>query len=202
MTAKRSTSRKAEQVLKAARYLFLEHGFDATSMDGVADRAGVSKATVYAHYNDKETLFAAVVHHECQNSMVLSTIDGKMYENQSLEASLEMIGRAYLDTVTRPDINALTRMVVAEAGRFPDLGDIYYESGPALTRSSLILYLQQAQREGLLADCDLQCAANQFLSLLRDDNHIRLLLGYSLSEEKYQQTIDEAVTTFMARYAR
>src|SRR5690625_2806850 len=167
MSVRKCSSKKADQVLDAARRLFLERGFDATSMDDVAEMAGVSKATVYAHYNCKTALFAEVIHHECQRSKVHRAIAGKIKGNYSLEVSLAKIGRAYLDTLMWPDLRALARMVIAESTRFPELGKIYYDSGPALTRASLVTYLEQAQQEGTLIDCDVQQAAIQFLSLLR-----------------------------------
>ena len=52
---------KAEAVLAAAERAFLEHGFGAVSMDTIAREAGVSKATVYAHFANKEQLFGAVI---------------------------------------------------------------------------------------------------------------------------------------------
>ena len=52
---------KAAQVMEAGSKLFTEHGFGAVSMDQVAKTAGVSKATVYAHFQSKEQLFVAIV---------------------------------------------------------------------------------------------------------------------------------------------
>src|SRR5690625_5539928 len=89
MSVRKCSSKKADQVLDAARRLFLERGFDATSMDDVAEMAGVSKATVYAHYNCKTALFAEVIHHECQRSKVHRAIAGKIKGNYSLERSEE-----------------------------------------------------------------------------------------------------------------
>ncbi|MBP3042405.1 TetR/AcrR family transcriptional regulator [Arthrobacter jiangjiafuii] len=62
--AKRSGGRsKRDAVLDAAVELLLVNGYDGTSMDAVAARAGVSKTTVYAHYSDKLELFKAVLQH-------------------------------------------------------------------------------------------------------------------------------------------
>lgn len=52
---------KRQAILDAAKILFLSHGYANTSMDAVASEAGVSKLTVYSHFNDKETLFSAAV---------------------------------------------------------------------------------------------------------------------------------------------
>ena len=52
---------KRAAVLEAAKALFLARGYDGTSMDAVAQAAGVSKLTVYSHFQDKDTLFVEAV---------------------------------------------------------------------------------------------------------------------------------------------
>jgi TetR/AcrR family transcriptional repressor of mexJK operon len=61
------TAGKAESILAAAKRMFLEGGFGAVSMDAIAREAGVSKATVYAHFAGKEELFGAVIGRECEH---------------------------------------------------------------------------------------------------------------------------------------
>ena len=61
------TGGKAESILAAAKRMFLESGFGAVSMDAIAREAGVSKATVYAHFAGKEELFGAVIGRECEH---------------------------------------------------------------------------------------------------------------------------------------
>src|ERR1700737_1651174 len=57
---------KAESILAAAKRSFLAAGFGAVSMDAIAREAGVSKATVYAHFAGKEELFGAMIGRECE----------------------------------------------------------------------------------------------------------------------------------------
>ena len=59
--AKRDTSRKRNTILDAASAVFREEGFEATSMDRIAERAGASKRTVYNHFPSKDALFEAVM---------------------------------------------------------------------------------------------------------------------------------------------
>ena len=58
---------KAETILAAAKRAFLASGFGTVSMDTIAREAGVSKATVYAHFVGKEDLFGAVIGRECES---------------------------------------------------------------------------------------------------------------------------------------
>jgi AcrR family transcriptional regulator len=60
---------RREQLLDVGRQLFAERGFEATSIEEVASRAGVSKPVVYEHFGGKEGLYAVVVDREMQNLM-------------------------------------------------------------------------------------------------------------------------------------
>jgi TetR/AcrR family transcriptional repressor of mexJK operon len=60
---------KRQAILDAAKTLFLTKGYANTSMDAVATQAGVSKLTVYSHFNDKETLFSAAVVAKCEEQL-------------------------------------------------------------------------------------------------------------------------------------
>src|SRR5690554_1573732 len=57
---------KREAILQAAQQLFLRSGYEGTSMDAIATEAGVSKLTVYSHFTDKETLYAAAIRVVCE----------------------------------------------------------------------------------------------------------------------------------------
>ena len=200
MSTCKTPSKKAEQVLDAARRLFVERGFGTTNMDALAAEAGVSKATIYAHYDSKEALFAATARRECRRLVVRMAIGEDLVGHRSLETALSHIGRAFLDTLMSPEIVGLLRMVVAESARFPELGQIFYDSAPGQTLASVTCYLDRARDEGLLIDCDTRRAAEQFLSLLRGDLYIRLLLGQRPRAEERDPAIAEAVATFTARF--
>ena len=60
---------KRAAILEAGKRLFPRHGFDGTSMDAIAAEAGVSKLTVYSHFNDKETLFKSVIEAKCEEQL-------------------------------------------------------------------------------------------------------------------------------------
>src|SRR3954466_3680535 len=56
---------KTEAILEAAGQLFREQGYGAVSMDQIARAAAVSKATVYAHFESKDRLFATMIQNGC-----------------------------------------------------------------------------------------------------------------------------------------
>ena len=83
---------KRRAILDAAKILFLSKGYANTSMDAVATEAGVSKLTVYSHFNDKETLFSSAVVAKCEEQLpplVFELPDGVAVETGSVRISLD-----------------------------------------------------------------------------------------------------------------
>src|SRR6266436_2972192 len=79
-------------ILEAAKNVFSEQGYELATMDDIAERAGTTKRTVYAHFENKETLFAAMVEHsagvfmqylgEFDNSASNSQTELEMFANR------------------------------------------------------------------------------------------------------------------------
>ncbi len=84
---------KASQLIAAARKVFLQHGFSAASTDMIQAAAGVSKSTMYAHFPNKEALFAAVIEEGC--ATFLSAVRALRLPESTLTESLTAVGRAY-----------------------------------------------------------------------------------------------------------
>lgn len=161
------SARKRRVIREAATELFLLNGYSGTSMDEVASLAGVSKQTVYKHFADKEGLFQEIV---------LATIDQvgepfydalpSLEDTADVEADLRAIARRLVAIVMRPQLLQLRRLVIAEAGRFPELGRSYYERGPGRTAESLAARLEQLASRGVLQVDDAALAASHFLWLV------------------------------------
>lgn len=126
-TAKRGRPQsKRDEIVSAAVRVFLENGYAATSMNRVADEAGVIKATIYSHFKDKEQLFTAIF-----EELVLKKVafDFEKLEPTIIAMSLD----EFLDTFwTRfhilendPEYPTLLRLLIGESGRFPELAEIY-----------------------------------------------------------------------------
>jgi TetR/AcrR family transcriptional repressor of mexJK operon len=111
---------KQPQVLDAAVELFLANGFDQTSMDAIAARAGVSKSTVYAHYADKVALFRAVVERSAV-SLALELDHTRLLVTDDAEAKLTQIILNVLEATTAPEFLAFLRVIITENTRQPDL---------------------------------------------------------------------------------
>ena len=137
---------KVESILAAAKRMFLESGFGAVSMDALARAAGVSKATVYAHFAGKEELFGAVIGRECER--FLASFSAGELDPFDVRASLTVLGRRFLELVLSPDGIALHRIILAEVIRFPMLGDVFWRAGPERQRVQIEAFLQEAAASG------------------------------------------------------
>src|SRR4051812_15375088 len=117
-TAEESAELEA-RLRSAALELFLDRGYDATTMDAVARKAGITRRTLYARHPDKERLFVDVLTWARTRAPWLEadfTVDA-----DDLEAALTAIGHAAVRRAVDPDVVRIDRLVITEWRRFPDL---------------------------------------------------------------------------------
>ncbi len=187
-------------ILAAASCLFREHGYGATTMDAVAREADVSKATLYVYFSGKRELFAAVIAEEGdRNSRAL--IAGTS-GHEEMRAKLLRFGRAILDLLLAPETIGAYRMVTAEAHRFPELGRVFYENGPARLLARLEEFFAEATLQGKLAVENPREAAEQFIGLVRGDLMLRALLAIDdkISDARQNQVVRSGVDAFYRAY--
>jgi TetR/AcrR family transcriptional repressor of mexJK operon len=158
------SGRKRRAILDAATEVFLRKGYLGTSMDEIAARAAVSKQTVYKHFADKESLFSEIV-----TGAVDEASDPNYEEVVNLESSgdveadLRALASRQLRRVMQPRLLQLRRLVIGEAGRFPELGRAYYERGPGRTIAALAETFERLAGQNLLrVDDDPQLVAAHF----------------------------------------
>jgi len=193
---------KAESILAAARRMFLASGFGAVSMDAIAREAGASKATLYAYFASKEELFGAVVAREGER--YFRGFSASELDPAKVEASLTEISRHFLDLVLSPDAVAVNRITIAEAVRFPQLGEVFWRSGPEQTRVQIEGFLRRADAAGTLSVGDPRLAAEQFIALLRGDLHLRQLLRLDAPIDAAARAVavKNAVAAFLRMYGK
>lgn len=192
---------KVGLILDAARHLFLEQGFGSTSMEGVAKRAGVSKATLYVHFENKERLFAEVVS-VARSSLRRSLIAITRDEETGPAETLRLIGQQFLGFVTTPGVLTLFRAVIGETQRFPELGQTIFQAGSNDMLNMITESIARAADRGLLVVPDPRLAAAQFISLTKSDLHLRCLLEptFTASATDIARNVEAAVAMFMSHY--
>ena len=200
------TVRKHGAILEAATTLFLRSGYRGTSMDEIAALAGVSKQTVYKHFADKERLFSEIV------VSTVSEVSDPVYEevlkledSGDVEADLRGLARRLLGRVMQPRILQLRRLVIGEAGRFPELGRVFYEQGPGRTIGALASAFQSLAERGVLQLDDPVLAAAHFNWLVMSVPLNRaMFLGEDHPPERAEldRYADAGVRAFLAAYQR
>jgi TetR/AcrR family transcriptional repressor of mexJK operon len=200
------SARKRRAIVDAATTLFLRTGYRGTSMDEIAALAAVSKQTVYKHFADKEGLFSEIV------VGTVSEISDPVYDevlslehSGDVEADLRGLARRLLGRVMQPRILQLRRLVIGEAGRFPELGRTFYEQGPGRTITALTTVFERLAERGVLQLDDPRLAAAHFNWLVMSSPLNRAML---LGEDKpptraeLNRYADAGVRAFLAAYAQ
>jgi TetR/AcrR family transcriptional repressor of mexJK operon len=194
------SSPKRSAILAAGARLFMGVGYATVSMDAVAKEAGVSKATVYAHFASKEALFGAIVGERC------ATISAQAEEIAShaatADGALREMGRLWMRFLLQPESVAIHRTVIAECARFPDLARAFYEAGPGSGHAWLTRRIQEEQRQGRLRpDANPVVAADHMMGLLRGEMYLRTVLGGPVpSDAAIGAVVDQAVEVFLRAY--
>ena len=156
----RLTREKA--ILDAALKVFSHCGYSGASMDTVAAEAGLSKPTLYQYFDSKEQLFTAMMLQK-RDDMLLAFADGAP---GGMVEQLHRFAWHYADTVMRPDLLALARLIIGEVQRFPEIGRAYQASGPDRLLAGVMAYLDNRRAERLLAFDDAELAAQDLWGLI------------------------------------
>jgi TetR/AcrR family transcriptional repressor of mexJK operon len=191
---------KVESILAGAKRTFLAHGFGAVSMDTIAREAGVSKATVYAHFGSKEELFGAVIGRECEHRF--AGLSASELDPRDVRTSLTTLGCRFLELVLSPDAIALHRIILGEVTRFPVLGRVFWRAGPERNLLQIAHFLRSAAACGTLSFRDTRLAAEQFVSLVRGEMHLRHLLRLEATVDgrDIREAAEGAVDIFLSAF--
>lgn len=196
---KKSETRRLAFV-QAAGKLFIEQGFGVVSMEAIAAEAGASKVTLYSYFPSKEDLFAAFVVEAGKG--IIETLEIST-ESAGLRETLQHLGIAYLNLVTRQEVINLNRLLIGEAGRHPQLSRIFYENGGRQTLISICNKIDNLIMRGLLRRTELRRTGLHFKSLCDAGLVERQLWGldHPPSEEVKQEAVNSAVNVFLAAYS-
>lgn len=195
-----SSAAKREQILEAASTLFVQQGFTDTSMEMVAQHAGVSKQTVYSHFGNKDELFTAAIQCKCQryelNDLFAAT-QGTLHER------LLGIGRQFMQLMLSEEACRVHRTCVAQVDTQPQAAELFFAAGPQTVIAGLSEMLAREAENGQLRIDNPRHAAIQFLMMVQGEARIRSELGIApqLSEAEIDAYIVSSVDLFMRGYS-
>lgn len=136
-----SVTPKQEAILQGAMRVFLRSGYAGTSMDRVAAEAGVSKQTIYSHFQDKEGLFTALM--ERMTIRRFQSVLGMARLQGEPEQLMRQFAEVFLNKIADADYVAWLRLIIAESARFPDLAQLYGRTVIQQGRQLVTAYFQQ-----------------------------------------------------------
>jgi TetR/AcrR family transcriptional repressor of mexJK operon len=192
---------KRQAILDAASELFPLKGFTGVSMMEIAEKAGVSKLTLYSHFNDKEDLFTQSVIDCCEQQLPSSSF--KLAPDLSLQQTLRAIGNGFLDLVMDPKAISLHRMMVSQSGADNAHAEMFFKAGPERMLAEMQHFLEHARKNGSLHINDTRMAAEHFFCLLKGLIYMRVLMGLAEPPgKKAREThVQEVVDMFLNAYA-
>ncbi|MCG0999197.1 TetR/AcrR family transcriptional regulator [Acetobacter persici] len=153
-----------QMIVDAACELFVELGFQATTLDKVAKRAKISKLSIYRHFENKEALFSEAISARCQQltpPALFESMDG------SAEQQLMAAGTSLLRTLMSPDVRSVEATVMADKTNQKSLSKLFYEAGPAHIITQIEVLLRQLHANAALNVPDPYQSARLFGALFK-----------------------------------
>ncbi|HSW15361.1 MAG TPA: TetR/AcrR family transcriptional regulator [Solimonas sp.] len=190
---------RREALLDAARDIFLEHGYASASIDEVVQRTGGSKASVYQYFGSKEGLFGEMIARQCQELINSAEFPARGTGSGAVEQVLLQFARRVVQLFLAPQRIAMHRAMIAEAGRFPELAERFYEAGPRRGLGLLASYLREQHEAGVLDCPKADWSAIQLMNLVRTYPMFRALHGMSAMPEgeNLDEFLQHAVRLFL-----
>ena len=201
ISAPRRRSKKRETIIEAAKIVFFEDGYNGASMDRITAQAGVSKATIYAHFSSKEEVLRAVV--DAVIEPIASNYIAAVRKIERFEEGLFSLGHLIARNAMLPDVIALERLVTAEALRFPELGALYMRHA---VNSAFTLFRPQfeaAMDAGLLRRDDPMVVLQRFAQWCCTDVRQAVMLNQRPmpDDEEIARLAEDGVRAFLLGYS-
>jgi TetR/AcrR family transcriptional regulator of autoinduction and epiphytic fitness len=195
----------SEAILRSAKKLFLEAGYDGVNLDRIAETAGVSRQTVYNRFGSKEAVFRSMVafHWASINLGELFALSENAHREEDATDILRRLALAILQFVAEADQIAFTRLVVSESHRLPWIAEEFYRLGKQPLLSAFVRCLEQMTADGLLDCPHPELAAHQFLGLIQEFIIWPKVMAIGQAVHRMPSNkvvIEEAIRMFLDRY--
>ncbi len=168
-------------------------------MSQVAARLGGSKGTLYSYFESKQALFEALVTESCGRfSRSIFEVPG----NPDLAGLLHSIALTYVTLICSDWATRMFQVVAAEAQRRPEIGKLFFDSGPSISIDRLSRHIETFVAAGELAVDDSREAAEVFMTLCRGSLHMRRMLGQAPDPDAatIARQAQKAVSQFIRLY--
>lgn len=185
-----------EQLLDIALDLFLEKGFERTTIDAIASSAGMAKRTIYARYPDKEALFKAALRRAI-DEWLIPVEHLKELETEDIEETLLRIGKVLVNNILSPAGLGLLRLTNTVSVRMPNIAAANVEQGTEPTLDFLADLLTRRIDLANGADFDARLSGTAFLNLVVGGPASTAAWGISLDQEAIDEQVRHSVRLFL-----
>ena len=189
-----------QAIIDAASELFVKLGFQATTMDKVAQRAKISKLSIYRHFENKEALFSAAIAAHCHQFAPQALIEGV---DGSAEDQLIAVGSSLLRTLLSPDVRSVEAMIMADKTNQKSLSKLHYEAGPAYVIAQIEALLRQLHAKAVLNVPNALQSARLFAALIKGSDLLTIVRFDEASaedENEIESYCRSAVAMFIAAH--
>lgn len=189
-----------QTIVEAAYELFVELGFQAATLDKVAQRAKISKLSIYRHFENKEALFSAAMVARCQQFAPQDLFEGL---EGSAEEQLIAAGSSLLRTLLSPDVRSVEAMIMADKTNQKSLSKLHYEAGPVHVIAQIEALLRRLHARKVLNVPNPLQSARLFAALFKGSD---LLMSARFDEARANDDNEiesycrSAVTMFIAAH--
>ena len=195
---KRDKSKKRTTILSGAIDIFISMGYELTSMDKIAETAGVSKRTIYNHFGSKENLFQAIVADFLAQRQSLKTITYN--PKKTLEEQLLAFANAEIFLINSPKRLEISRFLTMVFLKNINYARETVSKYPP-NYSILLDWLKEAEKDGKIKTDNLLLAARVFYALVEGAITYPATFTFGIDKSALKPMLDEIIATFLARYS-
>jgi len=159
---RRQKEARPQQLLDAALMLFVEKGFAATRAEEVAQRAGVSKGTLYLYYPSKEELLKAVIREHLSSRIAAGAAQADKHRGSAAELLREVFCRWWLEVFDSPTAGVF-KLIITEVRNFPDIAEVYSREVVQPGEQLIARVVQRGVDSGEFDDLDMSAVVHSLV---------------------------------------
>ncbi|GEA66427.1 TetR/AcrR family transcriptional regulator [Acinetobacter pittii] len=191
---------KRARILQAAKAIFLKSGYHGTSMNQIAQEAGVTKLTVYNHFQDKVNLFICAITETCEETLCTKQFD--LDSSADFYQTLFIVCSRALQIIYSPEALKLDHVLLELAAEQNPLALQFFEASHTRMENQLAEFFQKAAQLGFIQADDPIYQTELLLTLLLGVRHHKVLLGITAAPnaQELEQIIRDAINLFLLKY--
>lgn len=186
-------------ILSAARKLFIDHGYDDTSLEMILTESGGSRRSIYSEFGNKEGLLLAVIKSQvAMQSKTLSNIDYSQPPEQALTAICE----SFIEGMISAEMISFFLLINSLTPKIPEVGMLVYENGPLIGHLPIVEYFEYLQAQDILTINDKEFAAHTLIDMAKTSLHLKAILAPSITitKEEINTQAKKSVQLFLRAY--